>query len=215
MRGSLNAAVKGVLEAAVSARAVPGAVAVVVDSDGPLALASAGTTRIDNDGTPLEPGARFRIASMTKALTSIAALQLTDDGKLGLDDSVGSIVPAWNDLQVLDGWDGDSPRLRPPTTQATVRQLLSHTAGHGYYFLNADLLKYHERTGTPHVLTGLKAALGAPLLTDPGTRWEYGINTDWAGTRRRAGVGPDAGRLPGRAPPRPAGDGRHHVRGDP
>ena len=90
-------------------------------------------------------------------------------------------MPAWNDLQVLDGWDGDHRACAPPTTQATVRQLLSHTAGHGYYFLNADLLKYHERTGTPHVLTGLRPPLGTPLLTDPGTRWEYGINTDWPG----------------------------------
>ena len=56
-------------------------------------------------------------------------------------------MPAWNELQVLDGWDGDQPRLRPPATAATVRQLLSHTAGHGYFFLSPELGRYHERPG--------------------------------------------------------------------
>ena len=71
--------------------------------------------------------------------------------------------------------------MRPPATAATVRQLLSHTAGHGYFFLSPELGRYHEVTGLPNVLTGQRAALGAPLTSDPGTRWEYGINTDWLG----------------------------------
>ena len=181
MDESLTAAIRGVLEAAVSSGAVPGAVALVVDRDGTRGLAAAGTTRADDTGTPLEPDARFRIASMTKALASAAALQLIEQGKLGLEDEVRSVLPAWNDLQVLDGWDGDEPRLRAPRTQATIRHLLTHTAGHGYFFISPDLTKYHAVTGTPNVFSGLKAALGTPLQTDPGTRWEYGINTDWLG----------------------------------
>jgi methyl acetate hydrolase len=181
MGESLNVAIKGVLEAAVSSGAVPGAVATVVGRDGPLGLAAAGTTRADEQGAPLEPDARFRIASMTKALTSVAALQLIEQGKFGLDDEVGSVLPAWKELQVLDGWDGDQPRLREPKTQATIRNLLTHTAGHGYLFLSPELIKYHDLTATPTVFTGRRAALTTPLQSDPGTRWEYGINTDWLG----------------------------------
>jgi CubicO group peptidase (beta-lactamase class C family) len=118
---------------------------------------------------------------MTKALASVAALQLVEQGRLGLDDEVGAVLPEWKELKVLDGWDGDVPRLREPRTQATIRQLLTHTAGHGYYFVSADLLKYHEVTGVPNVLSGLRTSLATPLQSDPGTRWEYGINTDWLG----------------------------------
>lgn len=181
MRASLSDAIQQALESAVKAGAAPGAVAIVVDRDGAQGLAAAGSTRADDHGVALDVDASFRVASMTKALTSVAALQLVELGKLGLDDTVGSILPAWNELRVLDGWDGDTPRLRPPTTSATVRQLLSHTAGHGYFFFNEDLVKYHEACGVPNVLSGLRAALSTPLLSDPGTRWEYGINTDWLG----------------------------------
>ena len=172
MNDSLSAAIRSVLEAAVDDGSVPGAVAIVVDRDGVQGMAAAGAT---------DSGATFRFASMTKALATVAVLQLVERGVIGLDDTVASIVPAWADLRVLDGWDGDEPRLREPATAATVRQLLDHTAGHGYYFLNPELGRYHEVTGLPSVLTGERAALQAPLMTDPGTRWEYGINTDWAG----------------------------------
>jgi methyl acetate hydrolase len=181
MSESLSVAIKGVLEAAVSGGGLPGAVVIIVGRDGARGLAVAGSTRADGAGVPLESTARFRIASMTKALTSVAALQLVEQGRLGLDDEIGSVLPAWKEVQVLDGWDGDQPRLREPRTQATLRNLLTHTAGHGYLFLNPDLVKYHEVTGTPNVFSGEKRALTTPLQTDPGTRWEYGINTDWLG----------------------------------
>ncbi len=181
MSESLSVAIKGVLEAAASSGGVPGAVAVVVGRDGVRGLAAAGTTRSDGAGVALEPDARFRIASMTKALTSVATLQLVEQGKLDLDTEVAAVLPPWKEVQVLDGWDGDEPRLREPKTQATIRHLLTHTAGHGYMFLNADLGKYHNLTETPNVFSGDKRAITTPLQTDPGTRWEYGINTDWLG----------------------------------
>ena len=182
MDESLSEAIGAVLETAVADGAVPGAVAVVVDGDGTRAIAAGGSTRSDGAGVPLQPDARFRMASMTKALASVAALQLVERGKLGLDDEVGSILPAWNDLQVLDGWDGDEPRLRAPKTKATIRHLLTHTAGHGYCFVSPELTKYHEVTGTPErVQRSAGTSLATPLQSDPGTRWEYGINTDWLG----------------------------------
>ena len=181
MRQVLSATIRGVLEAARAAGAVPGAVAVVVDRDGAQGLAAAGTSRVDGVGLPLDVGTPFRVASMTKALATVAALQLVEQRRVRLDDPVASVLPGWDDLQVLDGFDGDRPRLRPPASVATIRELMCHTAGHGYFFFNADLGRYHELAGVPNVLTGLRASLDAPLQSDPGTRWEYGINTDWLG----------------------------------
>jgi CubicO group peptidase (beta-lactamase class C family) len=82
---------------------------------------------------------------------------------------------------VLDGFDGDTPRLRSPASQATVRQLMTHSTGLGYFFLSEKLLRYHELTGEPNALSGLKRSLSVPLVDDPGTAWEYGVNTDWLG----------------------------------
>jgi CubicO group peptidase (beta-lactamase class C family) len=84
-------------------------------------------------------------------------------------------------LQVLEGFDGDKPRLRPPASQATVRQLMTHSAGLGYFFCSEKLWRYHELTGEPNALSGLKRSLSVPLVNDPGTAWEYGVNTDWLG----------------------------------
>jgi CubicO group peptidase (beta-lactamase class C family) len=81
----------------------------------------------------------------------------------------------------LDGFDGDTPRLRAPASQATVRQLVTHTSGLGYWFWNADLVKFEKVTGVPNVVPGDAAAFKAPLTADPGTAFVYGINTDWLG----------------------------------
>ena len=123
----------------------------------------------------------WRIASMTKALVSVAALQLVEEGKLDLDQTVELIVPSFGELQVLVGFDGDTPRLRAPARQATVRDLLTHTSGHAYSFCSADLARYHEVTGTPDAFSGDRASLGTPLVHDPGAGWTYGISVDWLG----------------------------------
>ena len=92
-----------------------------------------------------------------------------------------SILPEFGELQVLDGFDGDRPRLRAPSTNATVRQLATHTSGCGYVFTNAELFRYAELTEQPSLFTGLKASMTGPLARDPGTLWEYGVSTDWLG----------------------------------
>jgi CubicO group peptidase (beta-lactamase class C family) len=145
---------------------------VVVDRGGPLFHQAAG-----------EAGhhTMFRNASMTKAVATTAALQFVEKGLLNLDSAVESILPAFGKLQVLNGFDGDKPRLRPPASKATVRQLMTHSAGLGYFFFNEKLTRYHELTGEPNPLTGLKRSLSVPLVNDPGTAWEYGSNTDWPG----------------------------------
>ena len=101
--------------------------------------------------------------------------------KISMDTPVGDVLPAWNDLQVLDGFDGDTPILRAPKTRATLRHLATHTSGMAYEFWNPDVPRYLELTEHPSILSGLKVSLNYPLTTDPGTRWGYGSSIDWLG----------------------------------
>ena len=164
--------IAALLDGAVSKGAVHGIAALVVDRNGPLFHHAAGEA---------DERTMFRLASMTKAVATTAALQLVEQGRLSLDASVESILPAFGALRVLDGFDGDTPRLRPPASRATVRQLMTHTAGLGYFFLSEKLLRYHQLTGEPDPLSGRRRSLSVPLVNDPGTAWEYGLNTDWLG----------------------------------
>lgn len=160
------------LNGAVDAGTFDGVAAIVVDRDGFLYHGAAG-------GASQET--MFRNASLTKALATTGALQLVEQRRLDLDATVESILPQFGELEVLDGFDGETPRLRAPKTQATVRQLATHTAGCGYFFTNVNLFRYAELTGLPSPMTGLKASLMGPLARDPGTLWEYGVSTDWLG----------------------------------
>lgn len=169
-----------VLQAAVDSGDVFGVVAMAARPDGPMYQGAFGTRGVDS-ADPMTPDTMFRIASMTKVVTSVAALQLAERGELDLDAEVRSILPGWANLQVLDGFDGDTPRLRPPRSQATVRQLITHTSGLSYWIWNADTTRYEELTGQPNVLSGAKTAFTNPLVRDPGVRWEYSMATDWLG----------------------------------
>jgi methyl acetate hydrolase len=157
---------------AVEAETFIGVCAAIVDRDRVLYEAAAGDATTET---------MFRNASMTKAPATVAALQLLEQGRLDLETTVESILPEFGQLQVLDGFDGDTPRLRAPASKATVRQLMTHTAGCGYFFGNADLYRYAQATGLPGPMTGLRKSLMGPLARDPGTQWEYGVNTDWLG----------------------------------
>lgn len=165
-------AIRALLDGAVSKGAVHGIAALVVDRDGQLFHHATGEA---------SERTMFRNASMTKAVATTAALQFVEQGKLELDATVESILPEFGRLQVLEGFDGDTPRLRPPASKATVRQLMTHSGGLGYFFLNEKLKRYHVLTGEPNPLSGLKRSLLVPLVNDPGTAWEYGVNTDWLG----------------------------------
>ncbi|MGY1607905.1 MULTISPECIES: serine hydrolase domain-containing protein [unclassified Geodermatophilus] len=169
-----------VLRRAVDGGAVPNVVATAADADGPFYEGAAGGRTAGTD-QPLDGGTLFRIASMTKMVATVAALQLAERGELDLQAPVDTLVPSWSELQVLEGWDGDTPRTRPPATRATVHHLITHTSGLTYWFWNADMVRWESTTGTPNVLSGRRTCLSAPLVADPGTRFEYGINTDWLG----------------------------------
>lgn len=182
--------IEELLQASVDRGAVPGAIAVLAGPEGVREEAAAGVLRLGQDA-PVTGDTMFRYASMTKAMTSVAALQLVEQGRLELEQEVASVLPEFGELQVLEGFDGDEPRLRPPSRPATIRQLLTHTSGCGYWFSDEATLRFHDVTGTPTPLSGLKAALGAPLVADPGTRWEYGVSTDWLGLVVEAVSGQD------------------------
>ncbi|ABD05290.1 Beta-lactamase [Rhodopseudomonas palustris HaA2] len=131
---------------------------------------------------PMTTDSVFWIASMTKAITAAAAMQLVEQGRLSLDEPIGKVLPDLAAPLVLDGFDADgTPRTRPAKTAITLRQLLTHTAGFCYDMWNADMVKYMERHGIPGVIGCQNAALKTPLASDPGTRWEYGLNIDFAG----------------------------------
>ena len=180
-----------VLREAVDAGAVPGVVAMAATADGVVYQGAYGRRSIA-DGPPMTLDTVFRIASMTKAVTATAAMQLVEQGRLSLDEPAGEIVPELAAPQVLEGFDaGGTPLLRPARGTITLRRLLTHTAGFGYDIWNADLLRYHRDTGLPPARTGKLASLGAPLTFDPGTRWHYGINIDWAGRMVEAVSGLD------------------------
>ena len=168
-----GSSIRALLDGAVAKGAVHGIAALVVDRNGPLFHHAAGEA---NERT------LFRNASMTKAVATTGALQLVEQGRLSLDATVESILPEFGRLQLLEGFDADGqPRLRPPASKATIRQLMTHTAGLGYFFTNEKLLRYLELTGEPSPLSGEKRSLSVPMVNDPGTVWEYGVNTDWLG----------------------------------
>ena len=182
----MSAKVDEVLQAAVANGDVPNVVAMAAGDDGVIYEGAAGPRRTDADDA-LTPDTRLRIASMTKMVATVAALQQLERGNLDLDAPVASYCPDFADLQVLEGFDGDAPRLRAPESQATVKHLVTHTSGLAYWFFNADIVRWEEVTGTPNVLSGSNAIFTAPLVADPGNRYEYGINTDGsaASSRRR------------------------------
>jgi methyl acetate hydrolase len=135
-----------------------------------------------NGQADMTPDSVFWIASMTKPITCTAAMQMVEQGKLTLDEPIGRVLPELRSPRVLTGFDkSGQPRYRPAKRPITLRHLLTHTAGFCYTIWNADLARFMKATGHPATDTGLKRSLELPLLFDPGERWEYGINIDWAG----------------------------------
>ena len=169
-----------VLRAATERGDVPGVVAAAATRDGGLYRGATGRRTLE--GAPMTPDTVFWIASMTKAITSTAAMQLVEKGRLTLDAPIAEVLPELASPQVLDGFDTNGePRLRPARQAITLRQLITHTAGFSYDIWNADIGRYMERRGIPGVISCENLALTTPLTFEPGERWDYGINIDWVG----------------------------------
>jgi CubicO group peptidase (beta-lactamase class C family) len=181
--------IRGVLEEAVGSGGIAGAVAAVTSAEAPVLQIAVGRQSLD-EAAPMQVDSVFWIASMTKALTTVAALQLVEQGKLSLDGPIGEVLPDLAAPLVLEGFGADgAPLTRPAETKLTLKHLLTHTSGFSYDFANADLARYLSQTGTPSAATGLKAGLRQPLMFEPGTRWEYSIGIDWAGQAVEAASG--------------------------
>jgi methyl acetate hydrolase len=180
---NLSDALTGTVEAA----GLAGAVAMVGNREGVRSVAAFGVRDLES-GAPMAVDTVFQIASMTKAVTSAAAMQLVEKGKLSLDAPLGALLPDLADLHVIDGFDAAGAAiLRPAKGPVTLRHLLTHTSGFGYEFMNADMVRARGPEGTPPI--GSRVGLVSALLFDPGERWEYGISTDWVGMAVEAASG--------------------------
>ena len=169
------------LAEATASRAIPGVVAMATTTDATIYQGAFGKASLAGDAK-MAPDTVFHIASMTKAVTGAGVMQLVEQGRIGLDQPAGEIIAQLGEPQVLDGFDvAGTPRLRPARGTITLRKLLTHTAGFAYDVWNPELARFYNVTGLPAARTGRLEALKAPLASDPGTRWEYGINIDWVG----------------------------------
>jgi methyl acetate hydrolase len=171
------------------AKEIPGVVAIAATGKDVIYQGAFGKRDLGKDD-PMTTDSVFWIASMTKAVTTAGAMQLVEQGKLSLDEPIGKLLPDLASPQVLEGFDEKGePKLRPAKKPITLRQLMTHTAGFCYELWNSDKATYLEKTGTPGITTCQNAALKTPLASDPGTRWEYGINIDFVGKAVEAASG--------------------------
>ena len=170
-----------ILSQAVESKAMPGIVAAAATDKGTLYEGAFGKRELGKQA-PMAPDTVVWIASMTKAITATAVMQLVERGKLGLERPASEVVPDLARAKVLEGFDpAGKPRLRAPKRPITLRHLLTHTAGFGYEIWDQGIIQYQTATGTPGITSCTNAALTTPLMFDPGDRWEYGISIDWAG----------------------------------
>ncbi len=168
---------------------VPGIVAIAATGDALLYQSAHGRRDLSHPAAMTRDSV-FWIASMTKAVTAAAAMQLVEQGRLSLHAPIGRVLPELAAPQVLEGFDADgAPKLRPARAPITLRHLLTHTAGFCYDMWNGDMLRYLQFSGTPAFRTGRKAALQVPIVSDPGTRWEYSTSLDFVGLAVEAASG--------------------------
>ncbi len=169
-----SVALDEVLRSAAAAGDVPGVVAVVVDRADVLYSGTAGV--MDAEGAQaMQPDAIFRIASMTKPITSLGIMILLEEGVLSLDAPASDYLPELEGREVLVSVDADNSSVttRPASRPITIRDLLRHTSGFGYTFSSPALLEVSRGTSIP--------ARAHPLLHDPGTTWTYGMSTAFLG----------------------------------
>jgi CubicO group peptidase (beta-lactamase class C family) len=175
-RLATSAAIDSYLSSTLRDTRIPGVVALVTDADRILYTGAFGRQDVGND-IPMETDSIFRIASMTKPVTSVAVMMLVQEGDVDLDDPVSDYLPAFEDEKVIENFNpaDKSFTTRPAAGPMTIRHLLTHTSGLGYAFSNHTLA----------ALVGSEPGASVtrfPLLHDPGARWTYGESTRVLGT---------------------------------
>jgi methyl acetate hydrolase len=167
--------IDAILRAKVDASDAAGVVAMAA-TEGSVVYQGAFGLRANNAAAKMSADTVFRIASMVKLLTSVAAMQLVEAGKLDLDAPAVAIDPTLALHPVLSGFDAKGvPQLRPPKKPVTLRHLLSHTSGFSYPLWDPNVVRYLKST---HLHPGRPRR---PLMFDPGERWAYGGSLDEVG----------------------------------
>jgi CubicO group peptidase (beta-lactamase class C family) len=166
-----TAALDTFLRGQVDRGVVPGVVAVVVNRTDVLYSGAFGKQNIAKN-VALTPRSIFRIASMTKAVTSVATMMMVEQGKLKLDDDVSTYLPAFASMQVLTRYDekAGTYETKPNTKAITIRQLLTHTSGIGYSWSDPGLALVQRKTNKA-------GETELPLVHAPGEKWTYGAST--------------------------------------
>lgn len=183
-------AVTAFLEEAVSAQKIPGAVASVV-KDGRLVYSEAVGFKDIENGEMMSRDDVFRLASMTKPITSVAILMLAERGDLSVDDPLSKYIPEFSNPEVLESYDAsdNSWTSVPADREITIHDLLTHTSGISYGFTNRRMNAIYKGNNVPdgtvtdgRTIEQTMASLGElPLLHQPGERWTYGLSTDVLG----------------------------------
>jgi methyl acetate hydrolase len=170
-----GAALDTSLRGAVERKDVPGVVALITDRDRVLYQSAFGVADVST-GRPLTADALFRIASMTKPVTSVALMQLVEQGRIGLDDPAEKYLPELVGLKVISSFDATTGayQVRPASRAPTVTHFLTHTSGLAYPFTSAIWRDFKPRAGETY-------PFGGPLLFDPGERWHYSTSIDVVG----------------------------------
>src|ERR1700682_544326 len=176
-----KAQIDQVLRQKSEAKEIPGVVAMAATGNDIIYQGAFGKRDLSKDDA-MTADSVFWLASMTKAVTAAAGMQLVEQGKLSLDEPIGKVLLDLATPQVLEGFDAKGePKLRAAKKPITLRHLMTHTAGFAYDMWNGDMVQYLAKPGPPAVTTCKNDALKTPLMTDPGTRWEYGTNIDFVG----------------------------------
>lgn len=179
-QADLKQSANEVLQRGVDQGDVPGVIAMATTPGGTIYEGAFGKRMLTED-TPMSLDTVVWIASMTKALTGTAAMQMVEQGKLKLGTPASDVFAPLKDTKVLVGWADGKPITRPPKRPITLQHLLTHTAGFAYELWSPDIQQYQKAMNIPGIGSCQNAALTTPLMFDPGDRWEYGINIDFAG----------------------------------
>ncbi|HEX7695026.1 MAG TPA: serine hydrolase domain-containing protein [Sphingomonas sp.] len=177
---------------------MPGIVGAFGAGDRPTVFVSAGRIASDANAAAAGPDSLWRVYSMTKPITAMAAMILIEDGKMKLDEPISDFLPAFKTMRVQ--LNENTIETRPATRPITVRNLLTHTAGLGYNIITKGplLQLYIDKGINPaEVNTAMEvearktrpatlqqfadAVAGVPLIADPGTKWSYSIGLDVMG----------------------------------
>ncbi|KAL8712937.1 MAG: hypothetical protein Q9220_002795 [cf. Caloplaca sp. 1 TL-2023] len=186
LKKSASSEIRGAIDQVTAdANAIPGCVVVVVNKDGKTLFEHASGKKGAGTEAPMTLDSIFWIASCTKMICGIAAMQLCESGKLNLDDAdkVEEVCPELKEIRILKRVDEHgTPEMVDKKNRITMRMLLTHTAGFGYAFFDEEIRRWGQPFGCDEFSGLPKDILGQPLRFEPGTDWEYGVGIDWAGT---------------------------------